>query len=484
MSTRRNDPCPCGSGKKYKQCHGKPTRTQLSSEESAWRRLRDALDGYPTMMLRFVRDVYGPWVVHEAWAEFTLWEDEEAGFDPDSDHLQVFMPWFFHRWSPDPHETNIEDAFLHGRCPTSVLLERKGSRLQPVLRAYFEACLTTPFSFHEIVRADTGHGFLARDVFTLDGHEVLDRSASRTLQPGDIFFGQVVSSGGITLMEACSPHAMLPREKVALIDLRESIARGGPPPSAEMLLDWDAELREEYLEWVKALTNPPPPRLHNTDGEPIAFHRLRFEVPSAQGAFDVLYHLTYDDSEIDLLESAERDAQGRLQRVSFPWIAAGNAIHASWDSTALGHIEIDGHRLEANVNSAGRAARLKEIVESSYPDARHVSTDVETVEEARARSRHSAGDQPPEDPDAAALASHPEVLDRVRAMSAAHYEGWVHQEIPALGGLSPMEAIEEMGGREKVEALIAQIERDGRRMVPPLDVAVIQRMRERLGLVD
>jgi preprotein translocase subunit SecA len=22
-STGRNDPCPCGSGKKYKQCHGK-----------------------------------------------------------------------------------------------------------------------------------------------------------------------------------------------------------------------------------------------------------------------------------------------------------------------------------------------------------------------------------------------------------------------------------------------------------------------------
>jgi preprotein translocase subunit SecA len=24
----RNDPCPCGSGKKYKKCHGDPTRQQ------------------------------------------------------------------------------------------------------------------------------------------------------------------------------------------------------------------------------------------------------------------------------------------------------------------------------------------------------------------------------------------------------------------------------------------------------------------------
>jgi hypothetical protein len=32
MTTRRNDPCPSGSGKKFKQCHGKASRTAPSSD--------------------------------------------------------------------------------------------------------------------------------------------------------------------------------------------------------------------------------------------------------------------------------------------------------------------------------------------------------------------------------------------------------------------------------------------------------------------
>jgi hypothetical protein len=67
-------------------------------------------------------------------------------------------------------------------------------------------------------------------------------------------------------------------------------------------------------------------------------------------------------------------------------------------------------------------------------------------------------------------------------MMAEHYEDWVEEGIPALGGLSPMEAVKDKSGREKVEALITQIERQGRRMSPPLDEAITRRMRERLGL--
>jgi preprotein translocase subunit SecA len=29
MKAARNDPCPCGSGKKYKYCHGAPVKKSL-----------------------------------------------------------------------------------------------------------------------------------------------------------------------------------------------------------------------------------------------------------------------------------------------------------------------------------------------------------------------------------------------------------------------------------------------------------------------
>ena len=85
-------------------------------------------------MLRFVRSVYGEEALDEAWDEFHLWEEDAPEFDLHSHHLQVFMPWFFHRWSPDPAETLVADTALHGREPTRVLLERRARRLDPLLR--------------------------------------------------------------------------------------------------------------------------------------------------------------------------------------------------------------------------------------------------------------------------------------------------------------------------------------------------------------
>jgi hypothetical protein len=52
MNPRRNDPCPCGSGKKFKHCHG------------------DA-------------------ALVEAWDEVHLSEEDVPEFDPNSPHLQV-----------------------------------------------------------------------------------------------------------------------------------------------------------------------------------------------------------------------------------------------------------------------------------------------------------------------------------------------------------------------------------------------------------
>ena len=484
MSTRRNDPCPCGSGKKFKHCHGKPARQKPpSSEDTAWRRLRAALDGFPTTMLRFVRNVYGDAALAEAWDEFHLWEEDAPAFDPESPHLQLFMPWFFHRWSPDPAETLVPDTALHGREPTRVLLERRARRLDPSLKGYLEECIVTPFTFHEILNVDPGRGFLVREVFTGDQRQVLERSASRTMVAGDVLFGQLVTAEGITLMEACAPHVLPPGDKIELIDLRERLTANGPL-DPEDLCEWDIELREEYLYRMEVLRSPPTPHLHNTDGEPVVFHSLSFEISSAQEAFEALKHLAFDETEEELLAEAELDGEGKVRRVSFAWKVAGNSVNKSWDNTVLGHIEIEENRLEVNVNSQGRADRFREIVEDRYPAARHTGTEVETVEEGLAR-RKAEGEPPADadaDADADSLAHHPEVQARIQSMMAEHYEDWVEEGIPALGGLSPMEAVKDKSGREKVEALITQIERQGRRMSPPLDEAITRRMRERLGL--
>jgi hypothetical protein len=178
--------------------------------EATWRRLRAALNGFSTTMLRFVRGVYGDAALDEAWDEFHLWEEDAPEFHPHSPRIQLFMPWFFHRWAPDPVETSVRDTTLYDRPPTGVFLERKGQRLDPLARRYLEECTARPFSFYETLDVEPGHGFSARDVLSGDELQVKEQSASRGMEPGEILFGQLLTSEGITLMEACSPHMLPP----------------------------------------------------------------------------------------------------------------------------------------------------------------------------------------------------------------------------------------------------------------------------------
>ena len=80
------------------------------------------------------------------------------------------------------------------------------------------------------------------------------------------------------------------------------------------------------------------------------------------------------------------------------------------------------------------------------------------------------------------LAELPEVKAKIAEMMDKHYAAWVNEKIPALGGRTPLEALADPSGRESVEALVRQIERDGERMAPPLNPGIARQLRQRLGL--
>jgi SEC-C motif len=141
MKLGRNEPCPCGSGKKYKHCClNAPAVPPAAPADLTWRRLRALLDGFPTEMLRFTVGVYGPSALHEAWHAFT--RDDDLEFDPETPLMQLFMPWFFNSWTPNPFATAVVNKSLHHVVPTQAYLAAKERRLDPLLRRYLESLLT------------------------------------------------------------------------------------------------------------------------------------------------------------------------------------------------------------------------------------------------------------------------------------------------------------------------------------------------------
>lgn len=241
-----------------------------------------------------------------------------------------------------------------------------------------------------IRRSDPGHGFLVRDVFQGEEREVRERSASMSMKAGDILYGQLVSTDGIALLEACAPCAIPPAEKITLIELRQKMGATQDLFAREPLREWDLEFRAVYLDIIDRLLNPSLPELRNTDGEALVPHRLVFDIDSPQAAFDALHPLALGETREELLESAERGAAGEVLRAEFAWRKAGNRMHASWDNTIMGHIKIDAGRLTAEVNLAKRAAALRKIIERALGgQARYRAMEIESLERAGGRRRRS-----------------------------------------------------------------------------------------------
>jgi len=477
MKIGRNDPCPCGSGRKYKRC----CLEREQADELLWHRQRRLNETLPHELLAFTQDQLGELAVVEAWEQFWLWDESAPPMEPGEPELQAFIPWFQYDWRPDPNDTDLDLGAPAAQGIAAGYLREHGSDIEKFTREYLEAALATTFSFHEVVATRPGHSLQLHDLLTGTEQAVTEREASQYVQAGDILFARIVRLGSLAVIDGCSPTVIPPIEKAPILDLRNFMRRQPLDTDLDRLRECRFELLDTYHEITERLHQPAMPELTNTDGDPFRFHTLTFEIDSPRTAFDALKDLALDTGEDELLQDADLDEQGALARVEFPWLQRGNKQHGHWDNTVQGHITIDGDRLTAEVNSETRAEAFRELVEQRLGDAaRHRGTTVQ--------SPTAALDDVDPDVEAAAAQSQAELLEdpavrqAVGDMLEKHYASWPDERMPALDNRTPREAVEDADGREMVEALLAQIERDMHRDHPWLIERILPRMRADLGL--
>jgi len=113
--------------------------------------------------------------------------------------------------------------------------------------------------------------------------------------------------------------------------------------------------------------------------------------------------------------------------------------------------------------------------------ARHLGTDVQSVEEAMQR-RGRKPDREASGREHEQLMAVPEVRARIEEMLRAHYANWATEKLPALGGRTPRQAVKDPEGREMVEALLVQMERDVAVQAPWMSESPAASLRAKLGL--
>jgi len=88
-----------------------------------------------------------------------------------------------------------------------------------------------------------------------------------------------------------------------------------PRLNTEVLKEYGLEMLQIYHDTADRLLNPSLPVLQNTDGDPLIFCRVTYEITSARAAFDALRHLSLDHAEADLLADATLDDDGDVVAV-------------------------------------------------------------------------------------------------------------------------------------------------------------------------
>jgi hypothetical protein len=462
MKVGHNDLCPCGSGKKYKKCC-LAKGTVVPAEDLAYKRLSKAYQDLDVKIEAFFVERFDADEIGEGLEEFFCWLHEEDNFDFQEMlriHQDIYHPWMLYNWDcrsdeDIPDDEDDEDETI---SVAEVFLLENYQKLTRLEHRLIRALSRKTYCFWEVKRIVSGRSIDLQNIMTGEALTVQERTASEYVQSGDIVFARPVEIEGVGMLAGIAQIRIPPVMKPSLIEFRKVIREEeNSSITDETVVAWDMVIREAYFSIHNQLHTPP--KLQNTDGEPLEFHKLIFDIKDSETAFVKLSPLCSDTSAASLRETAETDGDNRIRKIKFSWIPKEKEEQNQLSSIVLGTIEIDIGRLTVEVNSASRARQIKEEIEIRLGDGAQFKIDA--IEDSEAKMRSFNGDA--FDPngfrkDQADLMALPEVQQHLEEMILDHWDEWIDLEIPALGNKTPREAVKTEDGKEAVEALLKDVE--------------------------
>lgn len=417
-----NDPCPCGSGKKLKKCcgaQGAVVGFTRSDHDSALRKLGEFAESFG----------------EEDDAAF---DECTRGFDALDDDLSegiammsesVANGWFY-----------FDRPLADGRTLADVALAEL--KLGAGERNFLTAAKGTAMHLYEVESSVPGVSITLRDVIEGDRVQVMERLASRSLARHDWIAARLIPRGPSAGFELAQllPIAGLLHSPVRdqLQKMRDEFLSNHPASELQTLYK---ELPPFFHDaWAHSIVEPPIPSLANTDGDPMLWTRVTFEVTDRERVVKAL----------DANGALERDGDGA-------WSWSKETERAQ--RVSLGRVTLEGERLVLEANSAERAQRGRELIEQAVGEAaRHRST---THEDFTRRLKDSLRDralgrseEPGDEPQIPPEVAEALVLNHY----ARHYQGWLDDSIPALDGATPRQAAKDARLRDRLVDMLHDLE--------------------------
>ncbi|MFO7840323.1 MAG: SEC-C metal-binding domain-containing protein [Desulfosalsimonadaceae bacterium] len=497
MKIGRNDPCPCGSGKKYKKCClGKQEleATNVVQSDFGRQKLRRTEGELIARLKDYARELFGEGWIEEAWDEFVLWGEVEIEEDWMPEIIPAFEPWLVFAWDAaemleDPDLP--DDAVVPEKSVARFYAEAHPDALDDFQKRYIAEISAQPYSFFQVIDVKPGKELTLKDLLLERTVTVQENQAATQEVKAKILFTRVIAMDDVSVMVGAYPLMIPPDYHGYFIDFRQAIMEAQGEVTAEILRDYDLEMemRGIFFRIFEKAMNPEPPVMQNTDGDPLAPVKLIYELTcSPLEAFRALKILAWGADDEELLSEAEYDDTGEMVRIHFSWMKKGNQKHPEWSNTVMGRIGIDKDRLTVEVNSENRSKTIQKEVKKRLKNKavykNTVMTSVEKMLEEQGQGEFMGAGP---GPGGQALSQEemmqiPELKEQMAEMAEKHWEHWMDTPLPALGDLTPRQAADDPIGREKLAGLFLSWEAMASKSTDNLFSPDIGKLKQKLGL--
>lgn len=448
MTTGRNDPCPCGSGRKYKHCH-------LTAEVRplpAW-----SIDDRQRALDRLIKFTSGAeWQAEVDEASEVFWPEPGEHVSDAELKAVVTAPGTkiaFWQYFTFDYELGSKQ-----RTPSALFLEQHGDRLPPRERLFLQRMDASYVRLFEVRGVRPDEGLDLRDLITGNDLFVRDKSATSQLTRWELIAARVIEGpAGDHVFESiqCAfPPGMQDLLVKYIRKFRRELKRDGWPSDQQTL----CRLLVPSINgiWMDQVAFPPRPRITTTDGNALSFTSVVFDVRSSP---DLVARL-------EASPVIESDGHGQ-----FVWLEGAKGASAR----LLGSFTLKDRRLTLDTMSEERAVRGRAFIEQLAGDlvtfrvskAQDPWKAVDERREQRAARDASAGPRagaaPPRRKASHSGISASEEARIIGEYYEKHYREWPDHPLPALNGRTPREAARLKTQRAKVVQLLKAMEHGSER---------------------
>ena len=266
----RNDPCPCGSGKKYKKCCLRKDQEPSPNDRAT------AIHGMDrkltAQLVDLVADEFSPqWII-----------DSENRLEAPSGIEGVdFLPWFS-QWL-------LHDDEVDGERVVDLFLAARGHSVTPREREWLEAQSRAWPDMWDVLEARKDEGLRVRSLETGEERFVHERAATASVTNRQVLLARLVDFDGLKVFAGIWPQTLDQRTARAVLQfvherLAQNTAEGEPPAPwlagacPEAVRAW--LLQTAWRDAVEAKLAAGPPELRTADGSPFLLTRERFTFPA------------------------------------------------------------------------------------------------------------------------------------------------------------------------------------------------------------